>query len=370
MRRDQGERATPLSESVRTGLLAVARGDRITAEGEELLQAAAIEGMTGLVARASDRASRNLRVRAVAVEAESFRFARELRRIAGRFADDGLRLLCWKGLVASQQLYGSPWLRMFGDLDLVVAPADGERASKVMANLGYDEVLPLPSFARPTHRRFEPAALFCHRETKMLVDLHWRFSNPRFPLRMQFEEVWERREAVGIDDFVVFAPGGVELVLLTCSHAAKHLWHKLEMLAQIAALARQELEWDAVDEAALCAGVARQVGLSFLLVRHLLGLSAPPIPLALARAHPSLAKVRPIVEANLFSRTERKHDATAPELALLLDRRRDVLRSLLLSVFVPTDVDWQRGRGLLQTWAMRPLRLLRARWNRDRQGTG
>lgn len=353
-----------ISAVVRHALLAVARGERVGTTDDAVLRAAAAEGLIGLLAEAAANPWRELKIRAVAVEAESVRFARELSRISACFAEAALPLLAWKGLVASQQLYGKPWLRTFGDLDLVVAGAEAERAEGLLRRLGYDEVVPVAPAARGTQRRFEPAALFSHHETQMLVDLHWRFSNPRFPLRLSFEEVWQRHELVRIDDFEVPAPGRVDLVVLTCSHAAKHLWHRLEMLAQIAALGRQTLDWVAVDEAAQRAGASRQVGLSFLLAREVLGAELPPLPLSLARAEGSLAQVSPIVASNLFSTLARKHDATGSELFFLLDRRSDVLRAVTIAALVPTYGDWQGSRlpAALQ-WIRRPMKLL---WNRAR----
>lgn len=354
-----------MSPGTREALVAAALNGDVSLADDAVVRAAAAEGMIGLLARAAVKPGRELRVRAVAVEAESVRFARELSRIAAGFAGEAIPLLVWKGLVASQQLYGNPWLRMFGDLDLVVAPADAGRAEGLLRRLGYDEVVPIARAARGTRRRFEPATLFCHHETKSLVDLHWRFSNPRFPLRLSFEEVWERRELVRIDEAEVSAPGPIDLAVLTCSHAAKHLWHKLEMLAQVAALGRQALDWDAVDELARLAGASRQVGLSFLLAREFLGVDLPPLPFSIARAGRPFAEVSRIVSRNLFSPSEREHDATGSELFLLLDRRSDAIRALSIAALVPTYGDWEGSRlPAALHWIRRPMRLLSERVRR------
>ena len=57
-------------------------------------------------------------------------------------------------------------------------------------------------------------------------------------------------ETVTVDGHPFPTLGDVDLAVITCSHAAKHLWHRLELLAQIAALTRRSVDWDAVEQLA------------------------------------------------------------------------------------------------------------------------
>src|SRR4029077_6479283 len=103
---------------------------------------------------------------------------------------------------------------------------------------------------------------------------------------------------------------------------------------------------------------ARQLGLSFLLVRDILHIDVPPLPRAFAAAAPVLDAVKEIVQQNLFGEV-RRSDAAGRDHFLLADRRRDALRSLTLGALVPTHADWQDSRlpNPLQ-WVARPFRLL------------
>jgi hypothetical protein len=348
--------------TVRETLIAVARGERVQGDVEPFIPAAAAEGMTGLLARAAESVPRQLRAQAMSIEARGARMVNELARIAGAFDDSHLPMLTFKGAVLAQQLYGDPGARSFTDLDVIVDPASATAGEAVLKRLGYRETEPMSEAQRRTNRRFAGESLFIDDErdsaSGVLADFHWRFSHVQFPLRLSFSEAWTRRQTVAIDGHSFATPGPIDVVILTCSHAAKHLWHRLEFLAQIAALAKRDLDWVSVDQLARNAGVSRQVGLSFFLARDILGVPNPPLPWCEAAAEPFLGTVRTIVDQNLFSE-HRRTDATGRDLFRLLDRRRDALRSLILAALVPTHADWH-GSSLpaVLHWAIRPFRLM------------
>jgi len=319
-------------------LLAAARGERVLAEGDELLRAAAREGLLGLLARSATNPHRELQIKAAAIEAHGAFMLAELARIAAAFEEARIPLLAFKGPVLSQQLYGHPGLRSFSDLDVIVSPRDADAGERLVRKLGYRDAEPLGDAERMTNRRFAGESLFTNDGNGVLLDFHTLFSNQQFPIRLAFDDVWERRTSVaGIPTF-----SDVDLVLLTCSHAAKHLWHKLEYLAQIAALARMPIDWREVERRAREARVWRQVALSFALAREALGIDVP------IDADPT--RIKAIVG--------KAHDATGRDLFLLFDRRIDVLRSLALSLFVPTHEDYRSALP----WLYRPFRLLRKRF--------
>ena len=348
-------------------LIAAARGDHVREDVEPFLSAAAAEGITGLLARSAERVPRALRVQALGMEARAARMIAELARIAEAFEHARIPLLVFKGAVLAQQLFGDPGARAFSDVDVIVDPASADAGEDLLRGLGYREAEPLGDAQRRTNRRFAGESLFIDdvREgaSGVLADFHWRFSHVQFPLRLGFASAWERRQTVVVDGHPFATLGETDLVVLTCSHAAKHLWYRLELLAQIAALTRRKIDWSAVDRLAIGAGAARQTGLSFLLARDILGAALPPLPRCTKAAGPALEAVREIVAHNLFAE-RRRSDATGRDLFLLLDHRRDALRSLTLAALVPTYADWQ-GSNLPAAahWVVRPWRLL---WKRLR----
>lgn len=343
--------------NAREALIAAARGERVAGDVEPFVSAAAAEGMIGLLARAAERVPRGLRVQALAMEARAARMVVELARIVAALDDARIPMLVFKGPVLAQQLYGDAGARAFSDLDLIVDPKNAAAGEGVLKRLGYRECEPLTDAQRKTNRRFVGESLFLDDASGVLADFHWLFSHVQFPLRLTFDEAWDRQQTVVVDGHSFPTLGDVDLTVLACNHAAKHLWHRLEMLAQIAALAKRELDWSAVEQRAFDAGVARQVGLSFLLARDLLHVDAPSLPRACEAAAPVLAPVTEIVQRNLFGEV-RRSDAAGRDHFLLADRRRDAFLSLTLGALVPTHADWQDSRlpTALQ-WFARPFRL-------------
>jgi hypothetical protein len=335
-------------------LLAVARGERVRGPLDAAtLDAAATEGLTGLLARLAEEPTRELRIRAATIEARALYLGAELERIVAAFGD--VPLLALKGLVVSQQLYGDPGLRVFADLDLIVGQRDADRGEAILRTLGYRDATPLTPAQRATKRRFQSGTEFVHDAHGAVIDFHWRFGHVQFPLALPFADAFSRRTHVSS----VPTLGLSDLAVFTCSHAAKHFWFRLETLAQLAALTRLPIDWQEVDRIAVRSLAARQVGLSFLIAQDVLGTPLPPLPRCLSAARQTWPRLR--------GRLQKPHaqDPRGRDLLLLLDRRRDALAAAAAAIFVPTHADWAASAAPepLQ-WLMRPWRLLRNRWRR------
>ncbi|HEY0160895.1 MAG TPA: nucleotidyltransferase family protein [Thermoanaerobaculia bacterium] len=339
-----------------SALLAAARGERVQGPLDAAtLDAAASARMLGLLARAAVDPPRELQLHAVAIESRALSLLGELARIAAAFRDAGIPLLALKGPVASQQLYGDPGVRVFADLDMIVDVHDVGRGEALLATLGYVDEEPMTPAQRATKHRFHNGTAFRNAERATTVDFHWRFGHVQFPLALPFADAWRRRTNV----LGMPALGPTDLAIFTCSHSAKHFWTPLEMLAQIAALTRLEVDWQEVDRVAARARAARQVGLSFLVAHEVVGSDLPPLPRCLAASEP--------VFARLQQRLERPHDVDprGRDLFTILDRRRDAIAAAMASVFVPTHTDWAAAKlPHALYWVLRPFRLAAARLRR------
>jgi len=341
-------------------LLAAARGERVRgAIDAATLAAAGKERMSGLLAHAADEPPRELLLQAAAIEARATSMVAELTRIVEAFRIANVPLLALKGAVASQQLYGHPGLRVFGDLDLLVDGPTVAAAEALLTRLGYRDEAPMTPSQRATKHRFHNGTPLVNDERRTTVDLHWRLGHVQFPLALPVADAWRRRTELVLSGVTVPALGPTDLAIFTCSHAAKHLWWSLESLAQIAALTRlANIDWQEVDRVATASRAARQVGLSFLLAHDVVGCSLPPLPNCLALSRPQFTRM----QERLAGTVER--DAGGRDLLFLLDRKRDALAASLAATFVPTHADWEAARlpGPLY-WIARPLRLAAKRLN-------
>jgi hypothetical protein len=342
-------------------LTAAARGEQVDGTIDAAtVRLAATERMSGVLAHFATDPPRELQMVAAAIHARALSLSSELARVADAFRSANIPLLALKGPVASQQLYGHPGLRLFADLDLIVNEPDTLRSESLLRELGYRDEERMTAGQRATKHRFHNGTPFVNDARSTTVDFHWRFGHVQFPLALSFADAWARRVELDLTGTPIPALGLTDLAIFTCSHAAKHFWTPLEMLAQIAALTRiAEMNWREVDRVSVESRAARQVGLSFLIANDVIGSAVPPIPRCLAASRKVFAKLQERLAQ------PHDHDAGGRDLFLILDRKRDVLAAAAASIFFPTHSDWAAAEMPdVFYWVARPLRLLKARLRR------
>jgi ATP-binding cassette subfamily B protein len=135
------------------------------------------------------------------------------------FAAAGCRSILLKGATLEDELYGDGSLRTYRDTDVLVAPADLERAGEILATLGFE--LELDHRLHPTVT--EPHAQEWRRpRDDQIVDLHWRVAG----VELEPEAAW-RVLAERTEPMVVAGATGERLdraatALLVGLHAAHH----------------------------------------------------------------------------------------------------------------------------------------------------
>ena len=203
-------------------------------------------------APADVRAAIESRARAQRIRA--LHAASQLARLVRALREAGVGSVALKGPLLSAWLYGDLGMRRFADLDLLVDPADRERALRAIGGMGYalrdgmsiatGRVVYAGTGAWPLSH---PAAF--------AVDLHWRAQALGFPAPLPPRQVIEdsiTAPAAGSDVKIPCATHAATLALL---HAAKHLWTSLELVLSIAHLMRRsDIDWTLVHRFAHRAG--------------------------------------------------------------------------------------------------------------------
>ena len=207
-------------------------------------------------------------------------FATELARIMRHFESRQLRTIPYKGPVLSQLAYHDLALRCFSDLDFLIPADEFERAKQALGEIGY---LPTteqsPAIERlwlrtGNERSFDGAA------GKNLVELQWALLPHFYSIPLPVEDLLARsgRTVVGGCGVPCLSPE--DSVLVLCLHAAKHLWSRLIWLSDIAETLRSQTQAHTIDYSlvfsrAHAPGVARILGVSFWLVKNVLGAELP-----------------------------------------------------------------------------------------------
>lgn len=202
-----------------------------------------------------------------------FVMTRRLRDVVGRLDSAGIETLAHKGPALAVQLYGNFAMRQFGDIDLIVRPADAARAVDVLASDGWRLLRPhrfLPGFA--DRARGHEVSLV-DTETSTLLELHWTLTD-RFD-GMDVSIPWLMHDATTVDLIgrPVRAMRPERLLLALAVHGTRHIWPRLSWLADLADLMRRhpDLDWNVVLAEARRIGFVRGLGASILLAHEVVG---------------------------------------------------------------------------------------------------
>ena len=165
----------------------------------------------------------------------------ELIRILDHFESAGIPALQLKGPVLAQCLYGNLQLRQVRDLDILVDPADVDRALAVLIRVGYSFVdntglFTLSSKKRWLYKRHRNQCELIHDQREINVEIHWSLSLRLYPVNLRMLQ--GTIERVNLADRRIPFLHRDQLVLFLAVHGAQHAWRRLIWLVDFAHLVR------------------------------------------------------------------------------------------------------------------------------------
>jgi hypothetical protein len=254
----------------------------------------------------------------------------------------GVREIPFKGPVLAIQAYGNVALRQFLDLDVLVAPEDLGRATRVLRGRGYqiDEADRIPERALA---RFGYEQSF-RRGQEFLVELQWRLWPRYFSFDLSVDRLRARAMPMPLGGRTVFALCHEDALLTACVHGTKHLWQQIVCICDVAELMRTSpIDWDRLMSEARLHGSERMLFLGVALASTVLG---APVPLEISRRVES-DRVVVAVAARIRERLFRFRPVEPPiasSAAFHLttrERLRDKVRYVARLAILPTVEDWK-----------------------------
>jgi hypothetical protein len=267
----------------------IANWDLTATDWSEFLRLAEYHGVLPLAVRnlvehsrgLSPEVERSLRSAYDANLARGLWFAAELARIMQHFEEKKLRAIPYKGPVLAQSVYGDVGLRNFSDLDLLISPADFERAKQTLAEAGYHPAAKLSAAVERLWLRIGYERAFDGAAGKNLVELQWallpHFYGVDLHLNdLRVEDLQARAGHIFIGGREVSCLSPEDSLLVLCLHAAKHLWTRLIWLSDLAETLRtQTIDYPLLFSRARALGTGRILVVSFWLVRNVLKRELP-----------------------------------------------------------------------------------------------
>jgi len=202
----------------------------------------------------------------------NLRLTQELMQLLDAFKAQSIDVIPYKGTVLAASAYGKLSMRQVWDIDLLVRKEDVEKSRKLLLSSGFCQT-----------ESFDREQSFFHDERDVEVDLHWGLTPFYFPIDLSFEQLWQDRQLIPIQNQSVMSFSSEHLLLILCVQIAKDCWERrqhIEHLAKvcdIAALIHTSpyLNWEAVLSQAKRAGIERIVYFGLCLAQGLLGAELP-----------------------------------------------------------------------------------------------
>jgi hypothetical protein len=230
--------------------------------------------------------------------------AQALLKLLDIFQTLSIPVLCFKGPLLAQTLYGDLNLRYFADLDLLVRPEDTARARQALMQQNY-----VPK--RLDDSRFADSYLrsqcwddtFTRTDGAITIDLHNTLTPPYFPVHFDLVQISQRLQPIPFQNKTLYSFCDEDLLLYLCVHGCKELWRRLIWVCDIAELVRSrpQLRWDWILERAQQSGIERIVLLSLVLAQQLHNLVLPDIIQQRLQKHPPLDALLNEFQTRLFS---------------------------------------------------------------------
>jgi len=204
----------------------------------------------------------------------------ELVRIVRHFEEKGIPVLPLKGPVIGLLAYGDVAIRHVGDLDIMVSPDRVWEAEGILIRKGFQRTHPhfeMTSRQWSVYFRNNHHFGYVHRDSKLSVELHWRFGSNRYLFPLRFDALWKDRQVLALGGINIPALSLEHTVLLLSTHGANHGWSRLFWLDDLARLvARKDIiDWHRLMRLSDQIGTSRMVAGGVLLANLLLG---SPIP--------------------------------------------------------------------------------------------
>lgn len=219
-----------------------------------------------------------LSLQAQVVATRSLALAAEAVRLQALFDGARIAAISVKGPALAQLAFGDQTLKNGRDIDLLVGPADAERAYGLLRAEGYAPVDPPTELTEAQRRilfRLHKDVELRHPGRRLNLELHWRLIDN--PVLLKGLGVGSPCQTVALPDGTVRTLADADLFAYLAVHGATHCWFRLKWLADFNAwvAAKHDADVVAYYRHAERLGVEACAGQALLLCQRLLGYRLP-----------------------------------------------------------------------------------------------
>lgn len=154
----------------------------------------------------------------------------KLFKIISLFSKENIRVIPYKGTVLAGCVYGKLSLRQVYDIDIIIDRQDLESTRKLLISQGYQ-----------LKENFDHEQSYFNPTNQVEIDVHWQFTPFYFPLKVSFDDLWQNRQILSLNNQKIETLSSEDLLFLLCIQIAKDCWErkqKIEYLAKVSDIAQ------------------------------------------------------------------------------------------------------------------------------------
>ena len=222
----------------------------------------------------------------------------ELARLSALLEKHGIPVITVKGPLLSRYLYNNLSARSSSDIDLLARPEDVLRIRDVLVPRQYRVANTLHWNSDSAYLRSRENEISFASPSGVSIDVHWRLLPRYFASPFDDLDVWRSVRTAMLAGRQIRTLAPEHVLLLICSHSAKHAFERLGWICDIARFltVTPDLDWPAVIAQAARTRTLRQVSLGVRLAADVLG---APLPAGLPE-DPAVARLAGLVRDRLL----------------------------------------------------------------------
>lgn len=238
----------------------------------------------------------------------SYLMTEELKKILTLLRENGITCIPLKGPLLTENIYGSPALREYSDLDLLIKKSDVRKARETLRPCGYRPAYEHNEAAEALHFEAEIEYDLMRDRDKMCVEMHWELTHGVISGRFDTEGVWDRLVQSSVSGCETRTLSREDCLIYLCMHGSQHFWPKLLWICDVNEFLRaaQGLDWSWMVKETKKMGSLRMFLLGLHLARALLDATLPGEIEALIGADPEIEKCTHEIVEGLASLTYRE----------------------------------------------------------------
>lgn len=299
--------------------------------------------------------------------ANNIRFSQKLVYVLNLFEENEIIAVPFKGPVLSEYIFGDVIHRMFGDLDILVAKEDLEKAVRLLQADGFffDIDLNIEQYLKLAEDGFHAALI---NEQKILIELHWELTGRYFSRNVELKRLRPRLQQKQFMGCMIWSFSPEDLLVYLCIHGNRDNWMLLDSISCVAGIIKRQcdLNWQKALDRATYFGARRMLLLGCLLANALFDVDINGVIEAALKHEKKLKDVSDKISNRLYACPENQkfklsYTEEVKYLWQTMDTISDCLHYSLLTVFQPThsDREWLRLPASMSKlyFLLRPIRL-------------